>query len=179
MCMVTQKKDTEFKCNECTLFTNAQCRSYKDTSESTTIKGTNIDTADLDLPESPDFNNTCVPVKPGFFKIVSTKQKGDAKYDMIDTFYEGKRELMVVANFMAEGALRKVYRYFPKYYVQVDNDWMSMVSRVRTVAGNEKKFSFETMVIIEKSGKSFKLFLDPKKDPGLKRMNFNLIYNTN
>lgn len=181
MCMVSKGEKKDFKCSECSLFSNSQCRSFKNTSKGTTIQGTNIDTEDLELPEKPEFSNVCknMPGRDAYFIIESIKKSGDAKYDKILTYYEKKREIALTANYYAEGALRKVYRYFPKYYVQVDGEWMSMVTRVRTVAGSEKKYSFETMVIIEKSGKTFKLYLNPKKDPALKAMNFNLIYNTN
>ena len=136
----------------------------------------------MQLPQKPEYKNHCEALKgvKTHVKIISIKKSGDFKYDRIEAVYEKKREIAVFANYFSEGALRKVYRYFPKHYRQIDGEWMSMVSRVRTVAGNEKKFSFETLLIIQRRGKkTYQLYLDPKKDPSLKKADFSLIYNTN
>jgi hypothetical protein len=180
MCMVTLGK-RDFKCNECTLLSNSQCRSYKSSEKSTTIRGTNIDTNDFDLLESKAFYSVCeeIPKKPGYLKIISKKTTGDADYDQIISFYDKKREVPVINNYFAQKVLRKVYRFFPKYYIKLKGEWVATVTRVRTTKGSEKKFTFETLVkVLKNKKKKYQIYLEPTNDPGLKSANMRLIFNT-
>ena len=171
----------DFKCNECTLLSNSQCRSFKASEKSTTIRGTNIDTNDFQMLENKDFTSVCheIPKKPNYLKIVSRKVSGDSLYDMVVSFYDKKREVPVITNFSAQKVLRKVYRFFPKYYIQLKDRWISTVTRVRTTKGSEKKYTFETMIrVLKTKKKKYQIYLDPKKDPALKNANMQLIFNT-
>ncbi|GIT03354.1 MAG: hypothetical protein CM1200mP28_06130 [Deltaproteobacteria bacterium] len=62
--------------------------------------------------------------------------------------------------FFCKKVLRKVYRFFPKYYVKVGGKWFSSVMRVRTTRGSEKKFIFETLIHVDKNKGKLKLYLD-------------------
>ena len=75
-----------------------------------------------------------------------------------------------MVNFFAEKVLRKVYRFFPKYYVKVGGKWFSSVMRVRTTLGSEKKFIFETLINVDKNKGKLKLYLDLTDDPVLKNV---------
>lgn len=181
LCMISiDEKD--FKCNECTLLTNSQCRSYKQDEDSTTIKGTNIDTEDVELAESKDFESKCynVPKKKNYIKIVSKKVSGDSQYDEVESYYDKKKEINILMNLKSKGTVRKIYKYSPKNFVKIGQEWMSTVSRVRTVNGKWKRFSFETRVKVsnEKNGKLM-MHLEPAKDPKLKKMDQNLIFSVN
>ncbi len=171
----------DFKCNECTLLTNSQCRSFKSSEKSTTIRGTNIDTNDFQILENKDFTSVCheIPKKPNYLKIVSSKVSGDSGYDQIVSFYDKKREVPVITNYSVQKVLRKVYRFFPKYYIQLKGRWVSTVTRVRTTKGSEKKYTFETLIKVMKTkNKKYQIYLDPKNDPALKSANMQLIFNT-
>jgi hypothetical protein len=171
----------DFKCNECTLLTNSQCRSFKSSEKSTTIRGTNIDTNDFKLLESKDFKSVCeeIPKKPNYLKITSSKVAGGSGYDQIVSYYDKKREVPVITNYSAQKVLRKVYRFFPKYYIQLKDRWISTVTRVRTTKGSEKKYTFETLIKVLKSrNNKYQIYLDPKNDPALKKANMQLIFNT-
>lgn len=176
-----KKGERDFLCNECTYTSNTLCRSYKGDESTTKIQGTNIDTNDFKLLESLDFTNKCFPVKKNkkYVKIVSKKVKGNAAYDKIVSFYDVTKKISVTTNYFADGVLRKVYRFFPKYYTKIKNEWVSTVTRVRTVAGSEKKYSFETLVNIKKDAKkNYLLYLSPKDDPKVSKR-INTLFNTN
>jgi len=176
-----KKGDRDFLCNECTYTSNTLCRSYKGDDSTTKIQGTNIDTNDFKLLESHDFTNKCFPVKKNkkYVKIVSKKVSGNAAYNKIVSFYDVTKKISVTTNYFADGVLRKVYRFFPKYYKKIKNEWVSTVSRVRTVAGSEKKYSFETLINIKKDGKkNYLLYLSPKDDPKVSKR-VNTLFNTN
>ncbi|MBF0239862.1 MAG: hypothetical protein HQM12_19350 [SAR324 cluster bacterium] len=181
MCMVTVGS-RDFKCNECTQLTNSQCRSYKSDENSTTIQGTNIDKKDVELMEDPNFQSKCVddPEQPDYIKIESTRIGGDSPYDSIESYYDKEKEVNISMSFLADKILRKVYRYFPKYYIQIEGEWMSTVSWVRTVKGREDQPTFETMIVVKKDdSKKYMIYNDPKTDPILKGLDFGTVYNTN
>ena len=181
ICIVSSGK-REFKCNECTLLTNSQCRSYKSSEKTTTIRGTNIDTEDFTLVQGDNFDSKCIniPKSPKYFKLLSAKQGGDSAYDKIESFYDKKKEIPIMMKFYAKGVLRKVYRFFPKYYIQLKGQWLSTVTRVRTTQGSEKNFTFETMVLVPKDkNKKYQLHLDPAMDPTLKKANIGMLFRTN
>ena len=174
--------ERDFICSECTLLTNSQCRSYKSSESSTTVRGTNIDTADFERLEDDDHTSVCkeIPKQPAYFKIVTTKNKGNSPYDVIESYYDKKKEIPVIMNYFAKQVLRKVYRFFPKYYIQLDGQWISTVTRVRTTKGSEKRYVFETLVFVQKNeAKKYQIHLDPKQDPLLKGANWNMLFNTN
>ena len=180
MCFVTVGK-RDYKCNECTLLSNSQCRSYKSSEKSTTIRGTNIDTADFDLLESKDFQSVCkeIPKKPAYLKIISTKVSGTSGYDKIIGYYDKNKEVPILNHYQAQSALRKVYRFFPMCYIKLKDEWVATVTRVRTAQGSEKRYSFETMVkVTENKQKKYQIYLEPKQDPLLKKANLRLIFNT-
>ncbi len=171
----------DFKCNECTLLTNSQCRSFKSSEKSTTIRGTNIDTNDFKLLESSDFKSVCeeIPKKANYLKIISSKVAGNSGYDQIVSYYDKKKEVPVITNYSAKKVLRKVYRFFPKYYIQLKGRWISTVTRVRTTKGSEKKYTFETLIkVLKTKGNKYQIYLDPAKDPALKKANMRLLFNT-
>lgn len=181
LCMVSLD-EKDFKCNECTLLTNSQCRSYKQDESSTTIKGTNIDTKDVELVESKDFESKCYPVsrKKNYIKIVSKKVSGDSQYDEIESYYDKKKEINILMNLKSKGTVRKIYKYSPKNFIKIDSEWMSTVSRVRTVRGKWKRYTFETRIKVSKDkGGKLMLHLDPIKDPTLKKMNQDFIFSVN
>ena len=176
-----KKANRDFLCNECTYTSNTLCRSYKGDDSSTKIQGTNIDTNDFKLLESPDFTNKCFPVKKSskYVKILSKKVAGNSAYDKIISFYDISKKISVTTNYFSDGVLRKVYRFFPKYYKKIKNEWVSTVSRIRTVAGSEKKYSFETLVNIKKTKKNrYLLYLTPKDDPKVNKR-ISTLFNTN
>jgi hypothetical protein len=60
----------------------------------------------------------------------------------------------------------------------VKEEWIAAVTRVRTTAGKEKKYTFETIVKIKKNKKKqYQIYLDPATDPALKKANFETIFN--
>ncbi len=81
-------------------------------------------------------------------------------------------------NFFAEKVLRKVYRFFPKYYVKVDGQWFSTVMRVRTTLGKEKKFIFETLTNVDKKNGKLKLYIDLSDDPEFKNVPPESLFST-
>ena len=83
-----------------------------------------------------------------------------------------------MGNFFAEKVLRKVYRFFPKYYAKVGGKWISTVMRVRTTQGKEKKFIFETLTHIQKKNGKLKLYLDFSADPDLKNVHPESLFST-
>jgi len=181
VCLISTGK-REFKCNECTVLTNSQCRSFKSSEKTTTIRGTNIDTEDFKLVQGENHDSKCVNIKksPKYFKIISIKKSGDSPYDKIESFYDKKKEIPIMMKLYAKGVLRKVYRFFPKYYIQLKGQWISTVTRVRTTQGDEKKYSFETLVLVQQGkDKKYRLYLDPAKDPALRKANLSMIFRTN
>ena len=99
-------------------------------------------------------------------------------YDRVVGFYDKKKGVPILLNFYAEKVLRKVYRFFPKYYVKVDNQWFSSVMRVRTTLGNEKKFIFETLTHVAKKKGRLKLYLQISDDPDLKNVPTESLFST-
>ena len=89
-----------------------------------------------------------------------------------------KRRFLSWLTFFAEKVLRKVYRFFPKYYAKVGGKWISTVMRVRTTQGNEKKFIFETLTHIQKQNGKLKLYLDFSADPDLKNVHPDSLFST-
>ena len=179
-CSIT-KGERDFICGECTYTSNTSCRSYKGDESSTKISGTNIDTHDFELLDSPDYTSTCKDVKkkPGYVKITSKKVGGNSPYTKIISYYDMSKEISIKTNYYADGVLRKVYQFFPKYYTKIKNEWVATVSQIRTVQGNLKKFSFETLVSVKKNAKkAYLLYLSPSEDPKVSKR-ISTLFNTN
>ena len=165
-------------CAACSGLANEACRSYPDSSI-TRLQGTNIDSRDFSLLESESSTYSCDELEknPGFFKLEIGIS--GAEYDQVIAFFDEKSEIPVTLNFFTDGILRKVYRTFPKYYLQIDKQWISTVLRVRSTQGNEKAFVAETLVYIQRDGNKYNLYLDPKNDPRLKNMSPSNLFITN
>jgi len=161
-----KRQEREFKCTSCDLVSNTACRSYKSTEKSTRFKGTNIDSTDFDLIEDEQHQSVCINLSDKYLKIVTERTGGASDYNKIISVYEKRREIPLLINFYAQDQLRKVYRFFPKYYTKIDNFWYSTYARVRTTINSEKKYKFETIVKVLKDRKNnFQLYGNPEKDP--------------
>ena len=171
---VIQRGARRFVCSSCGAVSNENCRSFP-SDESTIFPGTNIDTADFGFVSGDVKEMKCSKLKnPKYFKIETliNNNSGDTEksYDRVLSFFDKEKGVPIMANFFAEKVLRKVYRFFPKYYVKVEGKWFSSVMRVRTTRGNEKKFIFETLINVEKNKGKLKLYLDLNDDPVLKNV---------
>ena len=171
---VIQRGARRFVCSSCGTISNESCRSFP-SDESTIFPGTNIDSADFEFVTKDVKDIKCSNLKnPKYFKIetlINTDSENSEKsYDRVLSFFDKEKGVPIMANFFAEKVLRKVYRFFPKYYVKVGGKWFSSVMRVRTTRGNEKKFIFETLVHVDKKKGKLKLYLDLTDDPILKNV---------
>ena len=171
---VIQRGARRFVCSSCGAVSNESCRSFP-SDESTIFPGTNIDTADFGFVSGDVKEMKCSKLKnPKYFKIETliNNNSGDTEksYDRVLSFFDKEKGVPIMANFFAEKVLRKVYRFFPKYYVKVEGKWFSSVMRVRTTRGNEKKFIFETLINVDKNKGKLKLYLDLNDDPVLKNV---------
>ena len=163
-----------FVCSSCGAVSNENCRSFP-SDESTIIPGTNIDSADFEFVSGDVKEMKCSKLKnPKYIKIetlMNTESVDREKsYDRVLSFFDKEKGVPIMANFFAEKVLRKVYRFFPKYYVKVGEKWFSSVMRVRTTRGSEKKFIFETLIHVDKNKGKLKLYLDLTDDPFLKNV---------
>ena len=171
---VIQRGARRFVCSSCGAVSNENCRSFP-SDESTIFPGTNIDSADFDFVSGDVKEMKCSKLKnPKYFKIETliNNNSGDTEksYDRVLSFFDKEKGVPIMANFFAEKVLRKVYRFFPKYYVKVEGKWFSSVMRVRTTRGNEKKFIFETLINVDKNKGKLKVYLDLNDDPVLKNV---------
>ena len=94
----------------------------------------------------------------------------EKSYDRILSFFDKEKGVPIMVNFFAEKVLRKVYRFFPKYYVKVGGKWFSSVMLVRSTRGSEKKFIFESLIYVDNNKGTLKLYLDLTDDPVLKNV---------
>ena len=171
---VIQRGARRFVCSSCGVVSNENCRSFP-SDESTIFPGTNIDSADFEFVSGDVKQMKCSKLKnPKYFKIetlMNTDSGNSEKfYDRVLSFFDKEKGVPIMANFFAEKVLRKVYRFFPKYYVKVGGKWFSSVMRVRTTRGSEKKFIFETLIHVDKNKGKLKLYLDLTDDPVLKNV---------
>ena len=171
---VIQRGARRFVCSSCGAVSNENCRSFP-SDESTIFPGTNIDSADFDFVSGDVKEMKCSKLKnPKYFKIETLINNNsgatEKSYDRVLSFFDKEKGVPIMANFFAEKVLRKVYRFFPKYYVKVEGKWFSSVMRVRTTRGNEKKFIFETLINVDKNKGKLKLYLDLNDDPVLKNV---------
>ena len=171
---VIQRGGRRFVCSSCSIVSNENCRSFP-SDGSTIFPGTNIDTADFALTSNPASDMSCSKLKnPKFFKIktIIKAESGESEktYDKVLSYYDKEKGVPIMMNFFADNVLRKVYRFFPKYYTKVGGQWFSTVMRVRTTLGKEKKFIFETLTNVDKKNGNLKLYLDLSDDPDLKNV---------
>ena len=171
---VIQRGGRRFVCSSCGVVSNENCRSFP-SDGSTVFPGTNIDTADFALNLKDTNEMSCSKLKnPKYFKIETLindeSGENDKTYDRILSYYDKEKGVPIMMNFFADKVLRKVYRFFPKYYIKVDGQWFSTVMRVRTTLGKEKKFIFETLTNVHKKNGKLKLYLDLSDDPDLKNV---------
>ncbi|MCZ6534294.1 MAG: hypothetical protein O7A08_15190 [SAR324 cluster bacterium] len=180
-CSVT-RGGRNFLCAECQYTANRACRSFVRKGRASGIPGTNIDASDFDLLTGKNFKTVCqeFPQNPKYFKLLSTRDKGDSPYDTIVSFYEARRGIPITVNYLAGGSLRKVYRFFPKYYVQLNGQWIATIIRARTTRGSEKRYIFETQIrVLSGGGKQPRFYFDPKDDPVLSGQSIERLFNTN
>tara|TARA_Y100001970_G_C14255325_1_gene874901 strand:- start:4533 stop:5345 length:813 start_codon:yes stop_codon:yes gene_type:complete len=179
---VIKRGGRRFICSSCSKVSNENCRSFP-SDESTIFPGTNIDSADFTLTSKFGEDTKCSKLKnPNFFKIVTQvkEQSGDSagNYNKVVSFYDKKKGVPILMNFYAEKVLRKVYRFYPKYYVKVGGQWFSSVMRVRTTLGSEKRFIFETLSHVDKKKGRLKLYLNITEDPDLKNVPPESLFST-
>jgi len=179
---VIQRGGRRFVCSSCGVVSNENCRSFP-SDGSTIFPGTNIDTADFDLTTDFAKKISCSKLKnPKYFKIeaIIKKDSGEKEenYDRVVSYYDKKKEVPIMMNLYADKVLRKVYRFFPKYYVKVGGKWFSSVMRVRTTLGSEKKFVFETLTHVDKKKGKLKLYLNISDDPDLRNVPPESLFST-
>ena len=174
---VILRGNRQYVCSQCRKNANENCRSFP-SDDSSLLPGTNIDLADFELLTQGVKSSKCSELKkqPNYFKIdLRRKAKG---YDRIVAYYDKKKKVPITMNFFSSKVMRKVYRFFPKYYIRVENQWFSTVLRVRTTQGKEKSFVFETLVHVAKEGKKLRLFTDALRDPHLKGVSADSLFIT-
>ena len=174
---VILRGNRQYVCSQCRKNANENCRSFP-SDDSSLLPGTNIDLADFELLTQGVKSSKCSELKkqPNYFKIdLRRKAKG---YDRIVAYYDKKKKVPITMNFFSSKVMRKVYRFFPKYYIRVENQWFSTVLRVRTTQGKEKSYVFETLVHVAKEGKKLRLFTDAFRDPHLKGVSADSLFIT-
>ena len=174
---VILRGNRQYVCSQCRKNANENCRSFP-SDDSSLLPGTNIDLADFELLTQGVKSSKCSELKkqPNYFKIdLRRKAKG---YDRIVAYYDKKKKVPITMNFFSSKVMRKVYRFFPKYYIRVENQWISTVLRVRTTQGKEKSYVFETLVHVAKEGKKLRLFTDALRDPHLKGVSADSLFIT-
>ena len=174
---VILRGNRQYFCSQCRKNANENCRSFP-SDDSSLLPGTNIDLADFELLTQGVKSSKCSELKkqPNYFKIdLRRKAKG---YDRIVAYYDKKKKVPITMNFFSSKVMRKVYRFFPKYYIRVENQWFSTVLRVRTTQGKEKSYVFETLVHVAKEGKKLRLFTDALRDPHLKGVSADSLFIT-
>ena len=174
---VILRGNRQYVCSQCRKNANENCRSFP-SDDSSLLPGTNIDLADFELLTQGVKSSKCSELKkqPNYFKIdLRRKAKG---YDRIVAYYDKKKQVPITMNFFSSKVMRKVYRFFPKYYIRVENQWFSTVLRVRTTQGKEKSYVFETLVHVAKEGKKLRLFTDALRDPHLKGVSADSLFIT-
>ena len=180
-CLI-KRGNREFLCAECRRTTNFDCRSFVTGDSATRIAGTNIDTSDFDLITHDNYETVCreLAKTPKYLKLTSTLRSGEGHYETIVSFYEKRREIPITINYFFQGSLRKVYRFFPKYYVKIEKQWIATIIRARTTRGSEKRYFFETQVrVMSKDGTKYLLYFNPKDDLELKGQPIDKVFDTN
>ena len=174
---VILRGNRQYVCSQCRKNANENCRSFP-SDDSSLLPGTNIDLADFELLTQGVKSSKCSELKkqPNFFKI-DLRRKAKV-YDRIVAYYDKKKKVPITMNFFSSKVMRKVYRFFPKYYIRVENQWFSTVLRVRTTQGKEKSYVFETLVHVAKEGKKLRLFTDALRDPHLKGVSADSLFIT-
>ncbi|MCH8844164.1 MAG: hypothetical protein IID61_14485 [SAR324 cluster bacterium] len=172
----------DYICSQCDATSNIDCRSIVRDSSSGRIMGTNIDVNDFDMLIDGRSTTKCSdhPQDANFMVLeVLADKSSESEYDRIVTVFDKKKEVPITINYFAEGVLRKVYRFFPKYYVRIGDEWIATILRVRSTRGSEKQYVFETQMRVLKSNKGVpRLFVDPSRDPQLKGYDISSLFFT-
>ena len=179
---IVERGDRQFLCSFCSWTSNEQCRSYQMEETTTTLRGTNIDRADFEIYANPHYESQCsdLPEQPGYFKVVTTKKGGELPYDRIVGFYSKEKKVPITVNFFVGEVLKKVYRFYPKYYFQIQGEWISTAVRVRTTQGEEDAYVFETLInVVQDKNNTYSLYVDLSQDPQLKNVEHELLFSTN
>ena len=174
---VILRGNRQYVCSQCRKNANENCRSFP-SDDSSLLPGTNIDLADFELLTQGVKSSKCSELKkqPNYFKIdLRRKARG---YDRIVAYYDKKKKVPITMNFFSSKVMRKVYRFFPKYYIRVENQWFSTVLRTRTTQGKENSYVFETLVHVAKERKKLRLFTDALRDPHLKGVSADSLFIT-
>ena len=174
---VILRGNRQYVCSQCRNKANENCRSFP-SDDSSLLPGTNIDLSDFELLTQGVKSSKCSELKKqnDYFKL-DLRRKGKG-YDRIIAYYDKKKKVPITMNFYSSKVLRKVYRFFPKYYIKLENQWFSTVLRVRTTQGKEKSYVFETLVHVAKEGKKLRLFTNALKDPYLKGVSADSLFIT-
>jgi len=159
--------ERDLKCLRCDEQTNQLCRVYQSDTSPTRLQGTNIDEKDFDFMESGQFSHKCEEVKQGkYLKLTSQLKAGLKNYIKVESFIEAKRDVPILIRYFTLEGLSKVYRFFPQYYIQTKQGWVSAWFQVRSVTGHENRFHFETTFkLIKGSDQQWQLFSDLNQDP--------------
>lgn len=173
----------DYICSQCDATSNIDCRSIVRDSSSGRIMGTNIDVNDFDALTDGGSSTKCSDhPKDSKFMVVEilAGENSESEYERIVTVFDKKKEVPITINYYAEGVMRKVYRFFPKYYVRIGDQWIATIIRVRTTRGSEKQYVFETQMRVLQNKKGVPLlFLDPSRDPKLKGYDIPSLFFTN
>ena len=179
---IISRGERDSLCARCDDTTNRNCSSVVREQTSTRVLDTNIDLGDWDLLTAEDYRVTCRqhPEKADLLIIRSETSDAKRTYQEIETNFDKVREVPLRVAMFSSGVLRKVYRFFPKYIVQVDGRWVATIMRVRTTQGSEKDYVFETQIsILPGPDQKPMIYHDPTKDPLLKGYNLNQLFFTN
>ena len=157
----------DYKCIHCGDQDNQNCRAFAQEGSKTRLQGTNLDRADFDFLEDANRVNLCEVLKDGqYWKITASQKTEPTLYPIIEIYLDPKRETPLLVRFFTDQGLFKVYRFFPKYYIQKDQKWVSTWFQVRNVSGREDQFQFETSFkILKGPSQDWRLYFDTSTDP--------------
>jgi len=157
----------DLKCLRCDGQGNQLCRVYQTDESTSRLQGTNIDEADFDFMTSKQFQHSCELVKEGrYLKLASLRKSGPGVYTKVETYVEAKRSLPILVRYFNPDGLIKLYRFFPQYYLQTKQGWISAWFQVRSVTGHEQRYHFETTFkLLKAEDQRWNLFFDLAQDP--------------
>ena len=180
-CLVS-RGERDVLCARCDGGTNANCRSVVRKEGSGRIPNTNIDLTDWENLSGDAYTARCTPSPgaEGMLELEFRAKAPGAVYGRVVAVVEAGRGVPLLINLYAEDVLRKVYRFFENYYVQVGGEWVSTIMRVRSTQGDEKHYLYETQIrVLPGEDKQPRLYFNPQDDPSLKAFNLNKLFFTN
>ncbi|MBF0351986.1 MAG: hypothetical protein HQM11_13215 [SAR324 cluster bacterium] len=167
-CLV-KNNDRSYACIACDFNLSSECRPFAKSEQVSKVQGTNLDMDDFQKLVDDTSQISCEEMEnpQGVLKITNQiSTPSPQSYDTIITYYELEKNVPLMVQFYNQNVLRKVYRFFPKYYVKINDQWLATVIRIRSVAGDEQNYLFETLVYVSKdTHNNYRLFTDPAKDP--------------